>query len=308
MFGSSLFLLLDDIATLLDDIATLSKVATKKTAAVLGDDLAVNAQQVTGVSAKRELPIVWAVAKGSIRNKFILVPSALLISAYANWLIVPLLICGGAFLCFEGFETIWHYFFHKKEREENRSQLSQAHADPTIDLAEFEKNKISGAIRTDFILSAEIIVISLGVVNSAPFITQAGVLSTIAFLMTVGVYGLVAGIVKLDDIGLYLSNKTNVVQKQLGSLLVKSAPYLMKGLSVFGTIAMFLVGGGIASHNIEWLHHISGYIVNIALSIPAIGDILSSISPILFDAIIGMLLGGFILSVLSLYQGIKTKK
>ncbi|MGH1438964.1 MAG: DUF808 domain-containing protein [Cellvibrionaceae bacterium] len=308
MAGSSLILLLDDIAALLDDVASLTKVATRKTAAVLGDDLAVNAQQVTGVSAERELPIVWAVAKGSFKNKFILVPSALLISAFIPWLIIPLLICGGLFLCFEGFETVWHYLFHKEEVKEHHDELVQAVEDEKVDLVAFEQEKIKGAIRTDFILSAEIIVISLGVVSSEPFITQVGVLSTIAILITVGVYGLVAGIVKLDDFGLYLSRKANIVQQKLGLWLVSAAPILMKGLSVFGTLAMFLVGGGIVSHNIESLHHLSGSLTQVVATLPSIGGILAAITPILFDGIIGIILGGLTVVLVSFYQRLFAKK
>jgi len=302
MAGSSLFLLLDDIATLLDDVASLTKIATKKTAAVLGDDLAVNAQQVTGVSAERELPIVWAVAKGSFKNKLILVPSALLISAFIPWLIIPLLICGGIFLCFEGFETVWHFLFHKKEVKQHHDKLVDAVKNKNVDLVAFEKEKIQGAIRTDFILSAEIIVISLGVVSSKPFITQASVLATIAIVITVGVYGLVAGIVKIDDLGLYLSRKKNAIQQKIGLWLVIAAPILMKALSVFGTLAMFLVGGGIVSHNIELLHHLSGNLASITATLPSIGGILSAITPMLFDALIGITLGGLTVIAVSFYQ------
>jgi len=308
MAGSSLFLLLDDIATLLDDVASLTKVATKKTAAVLGDDLAVNAQQVTGVSAERELPLVWAVAKGSFKNKFILVPSALLISAFIPWLIIPLLICGGLFLCFEGFETVWHYLFHKKEVKEHHDDLVKAFENKKVDLVAFEQEKIKGAIRTDFILSAEIIVISLGVVSSKPFITQVGVLSTIAILITVFVYGLVAGIVKLDDLGLYLSHKKNIIQQKLGLLLVSAAPILMKALSVFGTLAMFLVGGGIVTHNIESFHHLSGSLAQAVSVLPSFGGTLSAITPILFDGVIGIILGGLTVVLVSLYLRLFPKK
>lgn len=307
MAGSSLFLLLDDIATLLDDVASLTKVATKKTAAVLGDDLAVNAQQVTGVSAERELPIVWAVAKGSFKNKLILVPAALLISAFVPWLIIPLLICGGIFLCFEGFETVWHFLFHKKEKAQDKEKLVEAFENMDVDMVAFEKEKIKGAIRTDFILSAEIIVISLGVVSSKDFITQLGVLSTIAILITVGVYGLVAAIVKLDDLGLYLSRKKSIVQQKIGLGLVSIAPVLMKALSVFGTLAMFLVGGGIVTHNLEWFHHISESLTQTLASLPTIGGFLSALTPILFDGFVGIILGGLTLVVVSLYQQFFTK-
>lgn len=304
MAGSSLLLLLDDIATLLDDVATLTKVATKKTAAVLGDDLAVNAQQVSGVSAERELPLVWAVAKGSFLNKLILVPSALAISFFVPWLIIPLLLCGGLFLCFEGFEAVWHYLFHKKETQQHKDNLSSALKDTQVDLVAFEKEKITGAIRTDFILSAEIIVISLGVVSEKDFITQLSVLSVIAILITVGVYGLVAGIVKIDDFGLYLTRKTHSFQQAVGQWLVNAAPILMKGLTIFGTLAMFLVGGGIFTHNLEWLHHISQQTSNIASTIPTIGGVFSAISSILFDGFVGIILGGITLVGFILFQSV----
>jgi predicted DNA repair protein MutK len=256
MAGSSLFALLDDIATLLDDVAILTKVAAKKTAGVLGDDLALNAQQVSGVLAERELPVVWAVAKGSFLNKVILVPLALLLSLFASWAILPLLMIGGAYLCFEGFEKLAHKFFHSKaEDEEHHKELIKAVADQNVDLVAFEKNKIKGAIRTDFVLSAEIIVISLGAVAAATFATQAAVVVSIALLMTVGVYGLVALIVKLDDIGEHLIKKTSAIAKITGKGLLLSAPKLMKLLSVLGTAAMFLVGGEIVTHGIGPVHH-----------------------------------------------------
>jgi uncharacterized protein len=256
MAGSSLFALLDDIATLLDDVAILTKVAAKKTAGVLGDDLALNAQQVSGVHAERELPVVWAVAKGSFVNKVILVPLALLLSLFASWAILPLLMIGGAYLCFEGFEKLAHKFLHSKtEDEQHHKELIQAVADQNVDLVAFEKNKIKGAIRTDFVLSAEIIVISLGAVATAAFATQAAVVVSIALLMTVGVYGLVALIVKLDDIGEHLIKKTSIIAKLTGKALLLSAPKLMKLLSVLGTAAMFLVGGEIVTHGIGPVHH-----------------------------------------------------
>ncbi len=307
MAGSSLFILIDDIATLLDDVASMTKVAGKKTAAVLGDDLAVNAQQLTGVNADRELPVVWSVAKGSFKNKLILVPAALAISAFIPWLIVPLLLCGALFLCFEGFEAIWHYLAHRKEQEEHHEELVEAINDDSVDMLAFEKEKIKGAIRTDFILSAEIIVITLGVVSAKPFITQVGVLSTVAIIITVGVYGLVAGIVKLDDLGLYLSRKKNQIQQKLGMGLVKAAPWLMKGLSVFGTIAMFMVGGGIISHNLEFFHHMSQQLTEAVLHTPGVGSILSAISPILFDTVIGIIFGGLTVLAFSFYQKVFDK-
>jgi predicted DNA repair protein MutK len=260
MAGASLLALLDDIASILDDVSVLTKVATKKTAGVLGDDLALNAQQVSGVTSKRELPVVWAVAKGSLINKAILVPAALLISAVAPWAIVPLLMAGGLFLCYEGFEKVWHAFTHRKEAKQHREELREALVDPTVDLRAVERDKIKGAIRTDFILSAEIIVIALGTVGAAAFEVRVAVLVGIALLMTVGVYGLVAGIVKLDDAGLYLSQRAGPgalprLLRATGRGVLVFAPWLMKMLSFLGTAAMFLVGGGILAHGIPWLEH-----------------------------------------------------
>jgi len=253
--ASSLLALIDDIATILDDVALLTKAATRKTAGVLGDDLALIAQQVVGVKADRELPVVWAVAKGSLVNKAILVPAALAISAVAPWAVPPLLMIGGAFLCYEGFEKLAHKFMHSAgEDAAHHAELVRAVADPSLNLVALEKQKIKGAVRTDFILSAEIIVITLGTVAAAPFVTQVSVLVGIALMMTVGVYGLVAGIVKLDDGGLYLSQKTGLA-RGLGLAILAAAPWLMKALSVAGTAAMFLVGGGIIVHGISPLHH-----------------------------------------------------
>lgn len=250
MAGSSLFLLIDDIATLLDDVSVMTKVAAKKTAGVLGDDLALNAQQVAGVSADRELPVVWAVAKGSFVNKLILVPAALALSVFLPVLIKPLLMLGGLFLCYEGVEKLAHKFLHPKDEDAaHHDALVKALADPALDVVAFERDKIKGAIRTDFVLSAEIIVISLGTVAAATFVEKVGVLAGISLIMTVGVYGLVAGIVKIDDAGLALSRKGGV-QAGLGRLLLAAAPRLMKTLSILGTAAMFLVGGGILVHGI----------------------------------------------------------
>lgn len=251
-----MFVLLDDIATLLDDVAAMTKVAAKKTAGVLGDDLALNAQQVTGVNADRELPVVWAVAKGSLLNKAILVPAALLISAFAPWLITPLLMAGGLFLCFEGAEKLLHAWLHSRyEDEAHHAELVQAVSNEQVDLVAYEKDKIKGAIRTDFILSAEIIVITLGTVSDAAFSSQLAVLVGISVLITLGVYGLVAGIVKLDDVGLWLMRKPGTIQQRMGRLLLAMAPRLMKTLSVLGTAAMFLVGGGILLHGVPALGH-----------------------------------------------------
>ncbi|MBK4991323.1 DUF808 domain-containing protein [Pseudomonas sp. S36] len=256
MAASSLLVLIDDIATLLDDVSLMTKVAAKKTAGVLGDDLALNAQQVTGVSADRELPVVWAVAKGSLMNKAILVPAALLISAFIPWAVTPLLMVGGAYLCFEGFEKLAHAFFHDKDEEQaRRAKRSEALADQNTDLVAFEKAKIKGAVRTDFILSAEIIAITLGIVADAPLTQQIIVLSGIAVVMTIGVYGVVGGIVKLDDLGLWMSRKASRLVQAIGNGILRAAPYMMKALSVVGTAAMFLVGGGILVHGIAPLHH-----------------------------------------------------
>lgn len=256
MAASSLLVLIDDIATVLDDVSVMTKVAAKKTAGVLGDDLALNAQQVTGVRAEREIPVVWAVAKGSFLNKLILVPAALLISAFIPWAVTPLLMIGGAYLCFEGFEKLAHKFLHSAEEDKaGHAALSEAAANPAVDLVAFEKDKIKGAVRTDFILSAEIIAITLGTVADAPLTQQIIVLSGIAVVMTIGVYGLVAGIVKLDDLGLWLTQKASNAAKAVGNGILHAAPYMMKALSVIGTAAMFLVGGGILVHGIAPLHH-----------------------------------------------------
>ncbi|MDQ0649873.1 DUF808 domain-containing protein [Pseudomonas cedrina] len=256
MAGSSLLVLIDDIAAVLDDVALMTKMAAKKTSGVLGDDLALNAQQVSGVRAEREIPVVWAVAKGSFVNKLILVPTALLISAFIPWAVTPLLMLGGAYLCFEGFEKLAHKFLHSKaEDQAEHAQLAEAVADPATDLVAFEKDKIKGAIRTDFILSAEIIAITLGIVADAQLTQQVIVLSGIAIVMTVGVYGLVAGIVKLDDLGLWLTQKPGQVARSVGGAILRAAPYMMKSLSVIGTAAMFLVGGGILTHGVPVAHH-----------------------------------------------------
>lgn len=282
--ATSLLALLDDIATVLDDVAILTKVAAKKTAGVLGDDLALNAQQVAGVRAEREIPVVWAVGKGSMVNKLILVPAAFGISLIAPWLITPLLMLGGAYLCFEGFEKLAHKFLHRAEDDAAHEEaLMQALANPDVDLVELEKTKIKGAIRTDFVLSGEIIVITLGTVQGAPWTTQLAVLSGVAFVMTIGVYGLVAGIVKIDDLGLYLSRRASAMQQALGRGLLWAAPVIMKVLSVVGTAAMFLVGGGILAHGLPGLPHI----------------------PVLVDMVVGVLAGALCLGLLMLAQKVK---
>lgn len=292
MAGSSLLTLIDDIASILDDVAAMTKVAARKTAGVLGDDLALNAQQVSGVKADRELPVVWAVAKGSALNKVILVPAALAISAFIPWAIIPLLMLGGAFLCYEGFEKLAHKFLHKAEEAAHHAEHLQAVADPAVDLVTFEKDKIKGAIRTDFILSAEIIVISLGTVAAASFTQQLSVLSLIAVVMTVGVYGLVAGIVKLDDAGLYLSQRASAAARALGRGLLAFAPFLMKTLSIVGTAAMFMVGGGIVVHGVPVLHHA---IAHMADSVAAPGGLMSLIAGTTLEAFTGIVTGGLVL-------------
>ena len=325
MAGASLLTLLDDIATILDDVAvmtkvaakksaavaddvaTMTKVATQKTAGVLGDDLALNAQQVTGVRAEREIPVVWAVAKGSLVNKAILVPAALAISAWAPWLVTPLLMLGGAFLCFEGVEKLAHKLLHGADEEEaNHAEHAQANADGTVDLVAFEREKIQGAVRTDFILSAEIIVIALGTVASAPFLQQVAVLVGIAVLMTVGVYGLVGGIVKLDDLGLWLSGKASSAAQALGRGLLAAAPWLMKGLSVAGTAAMFLVGGGILVHGIGPLHHaIEG--AGAALAQGALGGVWQALATNALNAVAGIAAGAVVLAGVHLVQRLRGK-
>lgn len=307
MAGSSLFALIDDIASLLDDVSILTKVAAKKTAGVLGDDLALNAQQVAGVNADRELPVVWAVAKGSLLNKAILVPAALVISAVMPSLIVPLLMIGGAFLCFEGVEKLLHAWLHSREEDSaHHRDMVQAVADASVDLVAFERDKIKGAIRTDFILSAEIIVITLGTVAGQTFGKQVGVLVGVSLLMTVGVYGLVAGIVKLDDAGLYLfrcqgESAWRRLQRAVGSLFLSGAPLLMKFLSIAGTAAMFLVGGGILSHNVGVLHHAQQTVGD------AFGDALGWLGSMGFDAIVGILAGGLVLAAVKLIARVRGK-
>lgn len=325
MAGASLLALLDDIATILDDVAVMTKVAakksaavaddvaamtkvaTQKTAGVLGDDLALNAQQVTGVSADRELPVVWAVAKGSMVNKAILVPAALAISAFVPVLITPLLMLGGAFLCFEGVEKLAHKFLHSEAEEaaEHESHV-QANANPAVDLVAFEKDKIKGAVRTDFILSAEIIVIALGTVATAPFMQQVAVLVGIAILMTVGVYGLVGGIVKLDDLGLWLSGKASGAARALGRGLLVAAPWLMKFLSVAGTAAMFLVGGGILVHGIAPLHHaIEG--AGAAVGQGALGGLWQALTTNGLNGVAGIVAGALVLGAVTLLQKLRKR-
>ena len=299
MAGTSLFALIDDIASILDDVTVMSKVAAKKTAGVLGDDLALNAQQVAGVRASREIPVVWAVAVGSLKNKAILVPAALAISAFLPQAITPLLMVGGLYLCFEGFEKIAHSVLHKEAAVQHKQQLSAALADPEADLLALEQEKIKGAVRTDFILSAEIIVIALGTVAGAPFAEQAAVVVAIAILMTVGVYGIVAGIVKMDDAGLYLSKLGNAVVRAFGRFLLAAAPILMKILSVVGTAAMFMVGGGILVHGIPGSHDVVHHAEQAVAGVPAIGPALAFITPSVLDAVAGLVAGALALVVVT---------
>lgn len=323
MAGASLLTLLDDIAAVLDDVALMTKVAAKKsaviaddvslmtkvaakkTAGVLGDDLALNAEQVSGVRADRELPVVWAVCKGSLLNKVILVPAALAISAWLPWAVTPLLMVGGAYLCFEGFEKLVHKYLHKGDApavEGNAAAAALAGQD--IDLVALEKDKVRGAVRTDFILSAEIIAITLGTVSGAPFLQQLAVLSGIALVMTVGVYGLVAGIVKLDDIGLWLTRKASSAAQAMGRWLVNATPWLMKGLSVAGTAAMFLVGGGILVHGVPLLHHASEGAGSYAAQWPG-GPLWAVLAPNLFNALVGIVAGALVLAGVMLVQRLR---
>ena len=306
MAAASLLALLDDIATILDDVAVLTKVAAKKTAGVLGDDLALNAQQVSGVNADRELPVVWAVAKGSFVNKAILVPAALVISAFAPWAVTPLLMLGGAFLCYEGFEKLAHKLLHRAKAAAHHAELTVARTDPQVDLVALERGKIKGAIRTDFILSAEIIAITLGTVAEAAFTTQVVVLVGVAVVMTAGVYGLVAGIVKLDDGGLYLSRQpgdraTARAQRGLGRAILQTAPWLMKGLSIAGTAAMFLVGGSILAHGVAPVGH---WIEALAHNL---GGVAGALLPLGLNGGIGILAGALALGAVTGVQWLLRK-
>lgn len=302
--ASGLLVLLDDIATVLDDVAAMSKVAAKKTAGILGDDLALNAQQVTGVQSNRELPVVWAVAKGSLVNKAILVPSALLLSFVAPWSIPILMILGGTFLCFEGCEKIAHKWFHPDDVQQHQEKHEARIADPAVNLVEMEKTKIRGAIRTDFILSAEIIVITLGAVSEASMATKIGTLVVIAMLMTVGVYGLVAAIVRLDDVGAALLSTSEektlaTLRHWLGDKIIAAMPYLMRGLSIAGTAAMFLVGGGILVHGIPPIHHAVENVQHQVAEVSTVGGLLSTLVGMGSSAILGILAGIITLLVVS---------
>ncbi|RPD84385.1 DUF808 domain-containing protein [Luteimonas sp. 100069] len=303
--ASSLLTLLDDIATVLDDVALMTKVAARKSAGVLGDDLALNAQQVTGVNADRELPVVWAVAKGSARNKAILVPAALAISAWLPWLVTPLLMAGGLFLCYEGFEKVMHKLVHRAEDDAAKASRTAALAGADVDPVAYERDKIRGAVRTDLILSAEIIAITLGTVASAAFLTRLGVLVGISVLMTIGVYGLVAGIVKLDDAGLYLSRRASAVAQALGRGILGVAPWLMKALAIVGTAAMFLVGGGILTHAV---HDVQSWIDDAASglgALPEIGAVLGAMLPTVINAVVGVVAGGLVVGVVTLVRRLR---
>lgn len=304
MAGTSLLALLDDIASVLDDVALMTKVAAKKTAGVLGDDLALNAEQVSGVRAERELPVVWAVAKGSFRNKLILVPAAIAISALVPWLITPLLMLGGAYLCFEGAEKLVHKFLPHEE-----AHATQDEPIPD-DLAAFEQQKVKGAIRTDFILSAEIIVIALGTVQGASLALQLSVVAGIALLMTVGVYGLVGLIVKLDDIGLHLLQKPDggALRRSVGQGLLVTAPRLMHLLALVGTIAMFMVGGGILMHGLPFAHHLTEGTAAAVATLPAMGAVLSALIPTLLNALAGVVVGLALVVVMTLVGKLKPAK
>jgi predicted DNA repair protein MutK len=297
--ASNLLALIDDIATLLDDVSVMTKVAARKTAGVLGDDLALNAQQVAGVRADRELPVVWGVMKGSFVNKLILVPAALAISALAPWAVTPLLMIGGAFLCYEGFEKLAHKLVHSRQEDNaHHAELVGALADPAVDIVAFEKDKIKGAVRTDFILSAEIIAITLATVADAPFGTQVAVLTTIALIMTLGVYGLVAGIVKLDDAGLHLSKRSAAAARAIGRGILVTAPYMMKTISIAGTAAMFMVGGGILLHGTPGAEALVHGLSERVESLPG-GRALSAISGVVASAIAGVVAGALALACVS---------
>ncbi len=305
MAGTTLLTLIDDIATLLDDVAILSKVAVKKTAGVLGDDLALNAQQLTGVNPNRELPVVWKVARGSIINKVILVPAALLISALAPWAVRPLLMIGGVYLCYEGCEKLLHKFLHGADHvDHSHAELAKATADPNIDMVQFEKEKIAGAVRTDFVLSAEIIVIALGTVAEVEFTKRIAVLVAIAIIMTVGVYGLVAAIIKLDDLGKFLclreGNGIRRLERMVGRVILRIAPYLLKLLSIAGTAAMFIVGGGIIAHGFEPLHHAIESLTHGLTDLP-MGSWLANFAIMILQALSGFIAGSVVVGVTLLF-------
>ena len=301
--ATGLLLLLDDIASILDDVATLTKVSVEKTAGILGDDLALNAHQVSGAAPNRELPIVWAVAKGSMLNKAVLIPGALACSAFAPWAITPLMIVGGSFLCFEGCEKIAHKLLHSKQEDDaHHAQHIEILATKEINVAAAEQEKIKGAIRTDFILSAEIIVIALDIVEKSTLLTQFAVLVGVGILMTIGVYGLVASIVKLDDFGMVLRTKSGARTRRIGSFILLAMPYLMKFLSVAGTLAMFLVGGGILVHKIKFLHQFVAYFADLASNAPVMSFIAEKATGMILESLVGLAAGALVLIAVTLIK------
>lgn len=297
-FGSGLALL-DDIATLLDDVATQSKIATTKTAGVLGDDLALNAQQVTGVRAEREIPVVLAVAKGSLLNKAALIPIAMLISAFAPWAITPLLLVGGAYLCFEGVEKVLHRYLHP-EVDQERDERVKAIAEPKVDMVEFERKKIRGAVITDLVLSGEILVLALATVASQSLLEQFLTLVVVSLIITFAVYGFVAGIVRMDDVGLRLVTSTRTIGKALGRFLLWFAPVLMRVLAVVGTIAMWVVGGSIYAHGLPFLHHMSETVIGTVSSVAVAGPALAVLGLPLFDGVVGVVVGSVLVGLFML--------
>ena len=308
MPAANLLALLDDIASVLDDVAAFSKLAAKKTAGVLGDDLALNAQQVAGVQASRELPVIWAVARGSFVNKAVLVPAALVISAFAPVLVTPLLMVGGTYLCFEGFEKVSHRLLHrgtgdgeqaKDEAEQAEAVVARVLAEPAADPMVLERDKIKGAIRTDFILSAEIIIIALGTVAAAPLLTRIGVLTAVAVLMTVAVYGFVGMIIKLDDLGWWLQRRGGRLAELAGGILLGTAPRLMRFLTVAGTAAMFLVGGGIMVHGVPVLAH------SLEALVAPLGPLVGPIATMVGNALAGVVVGAIALAAVALVTSVR---
>lgn len=311
MAAGSLLALLDDIASVMDDVALMTKMAGKKTAGVLGDDIALNAQQVSGAVSARELPVIWAVAKGSFRNKLILVPAALAISAFVPAAITPLLMIGGLYLCYEGTEKVLHSLLHPPNHAKTASGTTAAPPSevpdtplPSVEMrppAAAEQEKIKGAIRTDFILSAEIIAIALGTVAGADFLTQVLVVSLIALVMTVGVYGFVAAIVRMDDFGLALADRPSAAAASAGRALVAFTPYVMKGLSIVGTAAMFLVGGGILVHGLPRLESwFDQWAPDGHPHAGLLDAIVGGVAPMLFNAAVGAAAGLAVLGVVKL--------
>ena len=308
MPAANLLALLDDIASVLDDVAAFSKLAAKKTAGVLGDDLALNAQQVAGVQASRELPVIWAVARGSFVNKAVLVPAALVISAFAPVLVTPLLMIGGTYLCFEGFEKVSHRLLHRgtgdgehaeDEAEQAEAVVARVLTEPAADPMVLERDKIKGAIRTDFILSAEIIIIALGTVAAAPLLTRIGVLTAVAVLMTVAVYGFVAMIIKLDDLGWWLQRRGGRLAELAGGILLGTAPRLMRFLTVAGTAAMFLVGGGIMVHGVPVLAH------SLEALVAPLGPLVGPIATMVGNALAGVVVGAIALAAVALVTSVR---